>query len=317
MDSVDAALLMEAQYNFPLVERPFLELGRRVGIGEDEAIERLRRLATAGILKRIGAVMNYRAKGLEAALVGFAVPPELVDKVAEEINRDPQVSHNFLRDYAPFNVWFVTKAPTPEELEAKVKAVADRWGLDYVVLYSLRTYKLDVRFDIVRGISRSKPQILPENPPRIEQLGVPRQFYSKIRSLPLTKEPFREAAEALGKSVGEALDLIQELQRVGVLRELHATLDGEALGFRENAMVVLREPLCEEAAMMEESTHVVLRNTVPGKWPYPCYFMIHATTQDKIAERLRALRAEHRALFSLRDLLGSKAMGARIEAVSD
>ncbi|MFB6490842.1 MAG: hypothetical protein TU35_006315 [Thermoproteus sp. AZ2] len=113
------------------------------------------------------------------------------------------------------------------------------------------------------------------------------------------------------------MDLIQELQRVGVLRELHATLDGEALGFRENAMVVLREPLCEEAAMMEESTHVVLRNTVPGKWPYPCYFMIHATTQDKIAERLRALRAEHRALFSLRDLLGSKAMGARIEAVSD
>lgn len=315
MDRIDVALLMEAQYDFPLVDRPFLELGRRAGIGEDEAISRLRALVEAGVLRRIGAVLNYRARGLEAALVGLATPPELVDAVAAEVNKDPQVTHNYLRDYQPYNIWFVTKAPTAGELEAKVKSLAENWGLDYIILYSLRTYKLDVRFDLERGISRSRPQILPENPPRVEQLGIPKEFYGKIKSIPLVKEPFKDVARILGKSVGEALDVVRELIDMGVLRDFHATLDGEALGFRENAMVVLREPTCEEAAMLEESTHVVLRNTVPGKWHYPCYFMVHAKTKDAIS-RIK-IGGEHKMLFSIRDLLGGRAMTKRIEAVSD
>ncbi len=318
MDKIDVDLLMKVQYDFPLVDRPFLEIGKELGLSEDEVIKRLRAHVESGVLRRIGAVMNYRARGLEAALVGFAVPEELVDDVAADINKDPLVTHNFLRDYKPYNVWFVTKAKTAEELEAKVRAVAEKWGVDYVVLYSLRTYKLDVRFDLYEGISRSKSGILQENPPTIDELGIPKEFYSRIRSIPLVPEPFRYAAQALGKSVGETLDVLRDLIEKGVLREFHGSLDGEKLGFKENAMVVLKRPDCEMAASLAESTHVVLRNTVPSKWDYPCYFMVHARSRDLIRERVAVnLKGDYAMLFSIRDLLGSRTMSKRIESVSD
>lgn len=318
MDKLDIDLLMKVQYDFPLVDRPFEEIGKELGLDEDQVIQRLRRLAAAGVLKRIGSVMNYRAKRLEAALIGLAVPEELIDRVAGEINRDPMVSHNFQRDWRPYNVWYVTKASSKEELEEKVKTLADKWGLEYIILYSLKTYKLDVRFDLRRGISRSKLKRLPEDPPHVDALGIPREFFSKVKSIPLVREPFKGVADVLGKSVGETLDLLLQLIKLGVLRDFHATLDGERLGFRENAMVVLRRPECDRAADMDESTHVVLRNTVPGKWEYPCYFMVHAVDRKVIAESVaRSFREGYDMLFSVRDLLGGSDMGKRIESISD
>jgi DNA-binding Lrp family transcriptional regulator len=322
MDPRDVDLLMEAQYNFPLVERPYKALGERLGVDEGWVIERLRELVKVGVLKRIGAILNYRSRGLVAALVGMAVPEDIIEEVAAEVNKDPYVSHNFQRDYKPYNLWFVTKANSREELEAKVAAIAKRYGLDYVVLYSLRSYKVDVRFDLRRGVSWTKGELLPENPPPLSSLGVPMTFFSKVKSLPLTPEPFKEAAEVLGVSVGEALAKIREFIKLGVLRDLHATLDGEAVGFKENAMVVLREPVCEAAARLNITTHVVLRNTVPGKWEYPCYFMVHGVSrqilEDYIKDAIKRLGvSEYRMLYSVRDFLGGREMGRRVEKVAE
>jgi DNA-binding Lrp family transcriptional regulator len=322
MDPRDVDLLMEAQHNFPLVERPYKALGERLGVDEGWVIERLRELVKAGVLKRIGAILNYRSRGLEAALVGMAVPEDIIEEVAAEVNKDPYVSHNFQRDYKPYNLWFVTKANSREELEAKVASVAKRYGLDYVVLYSLRSYKVDVRFDLRRGVSWTKGELLPENPPPLSSLGVPMAFFSKVKSLPLAPEPFKEAAEVLGVSVGEALAKIREFIKLGVLRDLHATLDGEAVGFRENAMVVLREPVCVAAARLNITTHVVLRNTVPGKWEYPCYFMVHGVSrqilEDYIKDAIKRLGvSEYRMLYSVRDFLGGREMGRRVEKVAE
>jgi len=314
--------LMEAQHNFPLVERPYKALGERLGVDEGWVIERLRELVKAGVLKRIGAILNYRSRGLEAALVGMAVPEDIIEEVAAEVNKDPYVSHNFQRDYKPYNLWFVTKANSREELETKVASVAKRYGLDYVILYSLRSYKVDVRFDLRRGVSWTKGELLPENPPPLSSLGVPMAFFSKVKSLPLAPEPFKEAAEALGVSVGEALAKIREFIKLGVLRDLHATVDGEAVGFRENAMVVLREPICEAAARLNITTHVVLRNTVPGKWEYPCYFMVHGVSrqvlEDYVKDAVKRLGiSDYRMLYSVRDFLGGREMGRRVEKVAE
>ena len=322
MDPRDVDLLMEVQYSFPLAERPYRVIGERLGAEEGWVIERLRELVKAGVLKRIGAILNYRSRGLEAALVGMAVPEDIIEEVAAEVNKDPYVSHNFQRDYKPYNLWFVTKANSREELEAKVAAVAKRYGLDYVILYSLRSYKVDVRFDLRRGISWTRGELLPENPPPISSLGIPMAFFSKVRSLPLTPEPFKEAAAALGLSVAGALEKIRELIKLGVLRDLHGTLDGEAVGFREIALVVLSEPVCEAAARLNITTHVVLRNTVPGKWAYPCYFMVHGTSrqviEDYVKDAVRQLGvSEYRMLYSVRDFLGGREMGRRVEKVAE
>jgi len=322
MDAKTVDLLMAVQYDFPLVERPFQAIADTLGTSESWVLERLREAVLSGVLKRIGAILNYKSRGMVAALVGMAVPEDRIEEVAAEVNRDPMVSHNFQRDYKPYNLWFVTKARSKEELEAKVKAVADKFGVDYVVLYSLRSYKVDVRFDLRRGISWTRGYIMPEDPPSVNSLGIPMEFFGKIKSLPLVPEPFKEAAAVLGLPVEQTLEKIKELIRLGMLRDLHATLDGEVVGFKENAMVVIREARCEDVAMLPISTHVVLRNTVPGKWEYPCYFMVHGTRRDVIEsyvqEALRKLGVEKYAvLYSVRDFLGGREMGKRVERVAE
>jgi len=322
MDAKTVDLLMAVQYDFPLVERPFQSIADTLGASESWVLERLREAVLGGVLKRIGAILNYKSRGMAAALVGMAVPEDRIEEVAAEVNRDPVVSHNFQRDYKPYNLWFVTKAHSKEELEAKVKAVADKFGVDYVVLYSLRSYKVDVRFDLRRSISWTRGYIMPEDPPSVKSLGIPMEFFGKIKSLPLVPELFKEAAAVLGLPVRETLEKIKELIKLGVLRDLHATLNGEAVGFRENAMVVMKEAKCEEVAMLPISTHVVLRNTVPGKWEYPCYFMVHGTRRDVIESYVQgALRklgvGKYAVLYSVRDFLGGREMGKRVERVAE
>ena len=311
MDPIDVELLMEAQYNFPLVERPFRELGRRLELAEDEVLRRLRRLASLGILKRIGAALNYRARGLVAALVALRVPDEMVDEVAQEINKDRSVSHNFLRDHYMYNIWYVTKAKTPAELEAKVKNIIQKFNIkEYLILYGLKTLKLDVKFDLKEGVSRSKNFVLPDSVPTVDDVGIPMQFFSTIKAIPIEPEPFKRAAEVLGVSTGKVLDLVVELRNMGVIRDFYAVLNGEAAGFTENAMVVIDVDDCEKVATIPEATHVVQRHRVPGKWGYPCYFMIHGRDRQVIerivSERMRSIgNPRYEMIFSVRNLLGA------------
>jgi hypothetical protein len=87
-------------------------------------------------------------------------------------------------------------------------------------------------------------------------------------------------------------------------------------------MVVLRVPVCEAAARLNITTHVVLRNTVPGKWEYPCYFMVHGVSrqvlEDYVKDAVKRLGvSEYRMLYSVRDFLGGREMGRRVEKVAE
>jgi DNA-binding Lrp family transcriptional regulator len=52
----DKVLLGQLRSGFPLADRPFAEVGRRVGWPEEEVIERLRELLASGALARFGPV---------------------------------------------------------------------------------------------------------------------------------------------------------------------------------------------------------------------------------------------------------------------
>ncbi len=144
----------------------------------------------------------------------------------------------------------------------KVSSTLSRFGInDFVILTALRTYKIDVKFDLINGISRTKSMILPLSVPSIESTGLPMEFFRKLRSISIEKEPFNEIANLAGVGVDELGNLISNLMRAGIIRDFYATLDSEKVGFRENAMVVFKATpeICERAALIEETTHVVLR----------------------------------------------------------
>ncbi len=301
-------------------------MAKRLGEDEDWVLSETRSLISNGVIKRIGALVNYRSRGgLVSALIGVKVPNELIDEVAKAINSDPQVSHNFVREHPRYNVWFVTKARSKEELIMKVSNTLSRFGInDLVVLTALRTYKIDVKFDLISGgVSRTKSMILPLNVPPIESTGgLPMEFFRKLRAISIEREPFNEIASLANTDIDGLRKLINNLMRVGgVIRDFYATLDSDKVGFRENAMVVFKATpeICERAALIEETTHVVLREVTLGSWPYNCYFMIHGINKDVLEDAITNIMKrlginEYETLYSIRNLLPE--MPRRLELTS-
>jgi DNA-binding Lrp family transcriptional regulator len=50
LDETDKKLLNDIQWVFPLVDRPFLEIGNKHGISEDEVMRRIKSMKEAGLI---------------------------------------------------------------------------------------------------------------------------------------------------------------------------------------------------------------------------------------------------------------------------
>ena len=314
VDEVDAELLMKLQYDFPFTPDPIGDVASKVGVDPEEAVSRLKKLAKAGILKRIGFYYNYRAQGKTAVLVAFAAG-ENYHILADMFKADPDVTHNYLRDHPVYNVWIVIKRRSREELFKAIEDAARRSrSKGWIALFSKKTYKLSVKYDLYEGVSRSgKYWRVEERPPRPEDLGIDPLLPKIVRVLPINLDPYRNAAERLGLTVEEVVEQVKVLLDKGVLMDPGAAIDGHRAGFTENAMVVMEpegdpEETCMRAAELPYSTHVVLRDPYPpGSWRHICYFMVHAVDRERISRVVEEARRACRprdvmAIFSLADL---------------
>ncbi|MET1124763.1 MAG: Lrp/AsnC family transcriptional regulator [Archaeoglobaceae archaeon] len=274
---------MEVQYNLPLSTTPIEDLAENLGRSYDEVARKLREYIATGVLKRYGMNVNYRSLSgyKQAALVGFRA--ENVAEVAKVVNSfdEVRVKHNFLRD-AEFNVWFTLKAESIEKIQEIVEEIAKVCEVkDYVVLPTKRVYKMDVKYDLRRGVSWSERGAEPEKVPLVSDLGIKEDLVRKLESLPVERRPFKRFG-----SEEEIVSLIEELIRLGVGRDFSGVLRERGVGFRENGMVVVRTSKPEELAFellgkYPQITHLIER-VASEKWNYPLYFMLHATSREPI-----------------------------------
>lgn len=301
LEPASKLVLMKLQYEMPIEEEPFSKVAEAVGTSVDRLLALLRSLKEAGVLKRVGFLLNYRSLGRVSALVGFGLKDEAaLARLSKELAGDANVKHSYLRDHPTYNLWFTYKAGSREELLRRVSELASRFRVrEYVVLESKRTYKLSVKYELFRGVSWSKPGVVPENPPTVEDLGVDRRALRLLSDLPLTRRPYREAGAAAGLDEATLLGLVKELIAKGVILDYGAVLDGQRAGFAFNAMVTLSggAATCEWIALnVPEASHVVLREAVEGEWPYDAYMVVHGVSRDVVeacvSHVARALGAE-------------------------
>ena len=309
---MDRELLMKAQYEMPVTETPFCNLAEKLGKDESYVIEKLNEYLKAGIVKKVGPQLNYKAfRGIShAALVGAEVKGDL-EKTVRIINQERAVKHNFLREHERYNIWFTIKAQTKERLVEKTREIMKMAGVEnYVILPSVRVYKMDVKYDLYRGVSYSTRAENRKEVPKVDELGISGEMLKDMeRNFSVEKRPFRRFSEKYGYNEGELADLIAELINKRVVRDFYAVLNGHNAGFRENGMNLIRTDQSEKVAeklLLEipEITHLVQRE-VPESWDYPIYFMVHATNRDaieKIAERAKKIDGvkELRILYSLK-----------------
>ncbi len=308
---MDRELLMKAQYEMPLGESPFYDLAEKLDKEVDYVTAKLREYLSAGVVKKIGPQLNYRAfKGVShAALVGVQV--DNLETAVRIINAERSVKHNFLREHEIYNIWFTIKAPSEKELFEKTEDLMDRCGVNnYIVLPSVRVYKMDVKYDLFKGVSYSPRTEAEKDVPKVDDLGLDgRMLRDMERNFSVEERPFRKFAEKYGYSESELADLISELIEKRVVRDFYAVLNGQNAGFKENGMNLVRTERPEKVAEIllkeiPEITHLVQRD-VPENWRYPVYFMVHAVNRDiieKIADRARELDGveELRILYSLK-----------------
>ena len=149
MSATDQALLTAIQDGVPLVARPYEVIGNRIGLSEDDVIERLRDMIARGIIKRFGLVVRHRELGFDAnAMVVWDIPDAAVDAAAARI-----IEHDFitlcyrrprrLPDW-PYNLFCMIHGRDRDTVMAQVNEVTLAANLQTCareILFSRRRFK--------------------------------------------------------------------------------------------------------------------------------------------------------------------------------
>ena len=148
MDDADKRILNEIQSDFPIVSQPFLELGKRLNLAEDEVVERVKNLKHRGVIRRIGGNFHSSRLNFSSTLCAAKVPEEKIDHFVEVVNSYPGVTHNYLRKHA-YNIWFTFIAQDMDYIEEALKKISEQTGADEIrSLPAVKTFKIKVDFEI-------------------------------------------------------------------------------------------------------------------------------------------------------------------------
>ncbi|WP_320169336.1 AsnC family transcriptional regulator [Maridesulfovibrio sp.] len=147
MDAVDKDILGIIQSGFPIVSRPYDEIGQQVGISGDEALARVNTLREQGVIRRIGANFGSRELGWHSTLCAASVPEDKMDEFVAEVNSHHGVTHNYLRENE-FNIWFTFIGPDKETVTATLAEITEKTGVRILYLPASKLFKIKVDFDM-------------------------------------------------------------------------------------------------------------------------------------------------------------------------
>jgi len=130
--------------------------------------------------------------------------------------------------------------------------------------------------------------------------------------VPLTENPFQTVAEQVGIGEDELLSRLRRLREVGVIRRFAASINNRKIGIVANAMIAWRVPegRVEEVGVAfsknSRVTHCYERKTLPGRWGYNLFTVLHGYDREAVAEIVKDMAKsvgvdEYLILFSRRE----------------
>ncbi len=149
LEDSDREIMQELSEGMQPVARPFKKLAESLGREESEVFDRIRSLAQAGVLSRLGLIVRHRALGWRSnAMIVFDVPRDKIAEAGRVLTKVPGVTLCYERRPAP-DVWPYTlycmihgrsRAEALDVLSlARVRAHLVEY--DYKVLFSTRCFK--------------------------------------------------------------------------------------------------------------------------------------------------------------------------------
>ncbi|MCG8403346.1 MAG: Lrp/AsnC family transcriptional regulator [Firmicutes bacterium] len=146
LSNLEIKIVKELQAGLPLVERPYLEIARRVGLEEEELIAQIRDMIDRRLIRRFGAALKHQDLGYIAnAMVVWDVPEEKAPAVGRIMAGFDEVSHCYQRPRRPgwpYTVFTVLHGHTREDCEKLAAKIAAAAGVsNYKLLFSTRELK--------------------------------------------------------------------------------------------------------------------------------------------------------------------------------
>ncbi len=145
----DRQLVAEIQGGLPLVSHPYAEIGDRIGLPEQEVIQRIAAMQENGIIKRFGIVVRHHELGYTAnAMVVWDVPEECLAEVASKLSNQPYVTLCYQRPRRlpewPYNLFCMIHGKERERVLEIIRDIIKEQALEtipYKVLFSGRRFK--------------------------------------------------------------------------------------------------------------------------------------------------------------------------------
>ena len=145
----DKELIAEIQGGLPLASHPYAEIGERVGLSEQEVIQRIDNLQAGGVIKRMGIVVRHHELGYTAnAMVVWDVPDERLDEIGDLLGGQDCVTLCYQRPRRlpdwPYNLFCMIHGQKRERVLQIIDAIVeseDLADIPHKVLFSGRRFK--------------------------------------------------------------------------------------------------------------------------------------------------------------------------------
>jgi len=298
LGKLDKELLQLLQDNFPVEKRPWANLGKILGIAEEEVLSRIQRLSSDGVIRKLRTILDAQKMGTcSSTLMAMKVPEEKMEGVVNVVNEYMSVTHNYRREH-DYNLWFTVTTCGDKDLGSTVEEIKRKTGIhdhDVLDLPTTRVFKIDVRFKFTDSEGEAKAMNMNSN--MSSNMGTNNadeinQIIIRITQdrIPLVNEPFEEIAKETGISQDEVIARLKELISNGVIKRLGISVNQRKVGIVANAVVAWKVPQeqVESVGNMlsayKEITHCYERITVPGKWEHNLFTVIHGYNRESVEE---------------------------------
>jgi DNA-binding Lrp family transcriptional regulator len=133
LDSIDRKLISVTQSGFPIEHSPYQTIAKDIGITQEDVLQRLERLLSNGIIRRIGAVPNHYKLGLTAnGMTVWDVDDDKVTELGNIIGQLDFVSHCYQRPRRlpmwRYNLFAMVHGTNKNEVHEKVKQIEHLLG---------------------------------------------------------------------------------------------------------------------------------------------------------------------------------------------
>ena len=142
----DKDYIRELQKDLEIINRPFLKSAQKLGITEEQLLEKGKYYEEIGVMRRFAAILRHRDAGFVAnGMIVWNVPTQKIEEIGSKLGAFPQVSHCYQRPVYqdwPYNVFSMIHCKSQGDAENMAKEIQKQIGVDdYRILFSSREFK--------------------------------------------------------------------------------------------------------------------------------------------------------------------------------